>query len=470
MKEKRFIKRIFALSVSLFFVTSCKAEYGWLNLSEKTSSSATSVPQIVIHTCTFNNYDGQTLEIDKVVDGGSVRFLGETPTRASDSANTYKFTGWDKSLDNIANDTIFTATFASTTRLYKCTFYADEAKTEVYTYFNAHYGDNIGNNAPTELTKAGDGQSYFYRFEGWDPDPNYYTVKGDTDYAPIFTKHAYDSSQYIFSVKTDSDGLPASYKATGYAGIGETVSFPDVHKNETFGNLPVDEVGPLGNAGFLKAKNIWLSDNVVTIDDDFLAPQGGVNSIVNRVFISDKTKTIGANAFKGTSSVYAISSGSYSDISNCFFPATLSAIGANAFQGSGIYHVYLNRTQVTTIPSYAFEGCPHLLLVSLPTYFENIESYAFANSSLQSLVLPYPSEMTILRTFADNAFENCTSLKDVFFGGTKATDETFEKGLVSTTGNEALLNASWHLYSENKPTSTSGSYWHYDKSGYPVVW
>jgi hypothetical protein len=470
MKEKRPLIKIIASTVAIFLVASCKAEYGWLNLTEKSSSTATSVPEIVIHTCTFNNYDGQTLEIDKVVDGGSARFLGENPARASDSGNNYKFTGWDKSLDNILADTVFTATFASTARLYKCTFYADEAKTEVYTYFTAHYGDNIGSYVPTNLTKAGDGQSYFYRFEGWSPDPNYYSIKGDTDYAPIFTKHAYDSSQYAFTMKTDSDGLPSSYKATAYSGIGETVSFPDVHKNDTFGNLPVDEVGPLENAGFLKAKNIWLSDNVTAIDDGFLAPQGGVNSIVNKVFISDNTKTIGDNAFKGTSSAYVISSGSYSDLSNCYFPSSLIAIGANAFQGSGIYQVYLNNTSVSTIPAYAFEGCPRLMFLSLPNYFQTIESYAFANSAMQNLVLPYPSEATIIRNFADNAFLNCASLKNVFFGGTKLADETFEKGFVSSVGNEPLLNAKWHLYSESQPTDTTQSYWHYDKTGYPIVW
>lgn len=470
MKEKRLIKRIFALAVSLFFVASCKAEYGWLNLTEKSSSSATSMPEIVIHTCTFNNYDGKTLEIDKVVDGGSVRFLGETPVRSSDEANTYKFIGWDKPLDNIVTDTIITAMFSSTARLYKCTFYTSSDKTEIYSYFYAHYGDNIGSYVPNDLTRAGDGQSYFYRFEGWNPDPSYYTIKGDTEYVPLFTKHVYDSSKYTFALKTDSDGLPASYSATDYTGIGETIAFPDVHKNDTFGNLPVDEVGPLQNPGFLKAKYVWLSDNVTTINNNFIGPQGSDNSIVNQVFISKKTKTIGENAFKNTTLVNAISSGPYYETSVSSFPSTLSTIGMNSFQNSGLMQVFMNKTGVETIPNYAFEGCKRLMIVSLPTFFQEIQAYAFANSTIKSLVIPFPSESTIIRNFADNAFYNCANLTDVFFGGTTAAQVSFEKGFISTEGNGSLINATWHLYSENKPTSTSGSYWHYDKTGYPVVW
>jgi hypothetical protein len=209
---------------------------------------------------------------------------------------------------------------------------------------------------------------------------------------------------------------------------------------------------------------------VKTIDDNFLGPQGSNNSIVNQVFISKNTKTIGGNAFKNTTLVNAISSGPYYEPGMSYFPSTLTSIGINSFQNSGLLQVFMNKTSVPTIPNYAFEGCQRLMIVSLPTYFQEIQAYAFANSAIKSLVIPFPSDSTIIRNFADNAFYNCANLTDVYFEGTTTTQLAFEKGFVSPEGNGSLINATWHLYSEYKPTSTSGSYWHYDKTGYPVVW
>ena len=67
------------------------------------------------YECTFVNYDGTVLEKKNVYRGESVTYTGQTPTRPSevsgDQTIEWKFVGWDKKLDNIENDTIFTARY-----------------------------------------------------------------------------------------------------------------------------------------------------------------------------------------------------------------------------------------------------------------------------------------------------------------------------------------------------------------------
>ena len=61
---------------------------------------------------TFLNYDGTELYRTEVEKGKNVSYYGNTPTRERDEDYIYTFEGWDKSLTNIQEDTVFTAEFA----------------------------------------------------------------------------------------------------------------------------------------------------------------------------------------------------------------------------------------------------------------------------------------------------------------------------------------------------------------------
>lgn len=71
------------------------------------------------------------------------------------------------------------------------------------------------------------------------------------------------------------------------------------------------------------------------------------------------------------------------------------------------------------------------------------------------------------------AFEDCSSLKTVFYKGTAAQ----WKKISIDSYNGELRNAARYYYSESEPalssdgTAYDGNYWHYDTDGVtPVIW
>ena len=61
--------------------------------------------------CTFLNFDSSFLSSEIVEWGKTVSYLGQTPYKPGDSVTSYRFIGWDKSLENIKQDTVFFAQF-----------------------------------------------------------------------------------------------------------------------------------------------------------------------------------------------------------------------------------------------------------------------------------------------------------------------------------------------------------------------
>lgn len=61
----------------------------------------------------FVNDDGTPLYNAEVVYGDSATYVGDTPTKSTDKNYIYTFAGWDKSLDNITENTTFTATYTT---------------------------------------------------------------------------------------------------------------------------------------------------------------------------------------------------------------------------------------------------------------------------------------------------------------------------------------------------------------------
>ena len=66
-------------------------------------------------TVTFQNYDGGLLQRLTVELGGSVTYSGPTPVRPTDAYCSYTFTGWDGSSENVTDNVVLTAKFASKT-------------------------------------------------------------------------------------------------------------------------------------------------------------------------------------------------------------------------------------------------------------------------------------------------------------------------------------------------------------------
>lgn len=82
-------------------------------------------------TVKWKDYDGTVLETDENAAQGVIpTFDGATPSRPSDSANAYYFTGWTPEPREVTGDMVYTATYGS----YGKALYIDENGEEQETY------------------------------------------------------------------------------------------------------------------------------------------------------------------------------------------------------------------------------------------------------------------------------------------------------------------------------------------------
>lgn len=78
---------------------------------------------VTSHTATFQNYDSTVLNTQTVRHGSAAvnpvtAGLCEMPLKPPTVEEEYTYIGWDKSLENIVSDTVFTAQFSAKTRVY----------------------------------------------------------------------------------------------------------------------------------------------------------------------------------------------------------------------------------------------------------------------------------------------------------------------------------------------------------------
>ena len=113
---------------------------------------------------TFKNWNDEILYVDSVEHGGTALYEGETPTKEPDGNKTYEFSGWDKSLFNIIEETTIHATFIESDPTFVVTFknYDGEILDECEAEYNgtAAYSGETPEKPSTE--------KYNYVFKEWD--------------------------------------------------------------------------------------------------------------------------------------------------------------------------------------------------------------------------------------------------------------------------------------------------------------
>lgn len=169
--------------------------------SSDSISDTTSVEEYV--NCYFYNYDNSYLWNTSVIKGGDAYYNGETPLRASDEDYDYVFSGWDKPLTNIQDDTNFYAQYTATAKekdhTYTITWVNfDDSILEVDT--DVKEGEIPTYNGETP-TRANDTQ-YKYTFIGWTPEIK--AVDGDATYKATYSQ---EESKYTVRWYNDSNLL-----------------------------------------------------------------------------------------------------------------------------------------------------------------------------------------------------------------------------------------------------------------------
>ena len=143
------------------------------------------------------------------------------------------------------------------------------------------------------------------------------------------------------------------------------------------------------------------------------------------------------------------------------FLGAVSSIDVSSFERCKTIKILKLNTGITTIPFRCFFGCEQLATSDIPEGVTIIEENAYSSCvAMQTVVLP-----TTLTTIEDSAFLDCSALVAVFFKGSEAQFDKIE----IMKNNDALLDASIYFYSETEPEE-KGDFWHYDKSGTPILW
>ena len=161
----------------------------------------------------FNNYDGTMLYTFYYEKGSDISYNGPTPTRPSDYDGEeelpYTFVGWDKSLENIQEPTIYTAQYRG--KMYDVTFKNYDGTTLYSTQVErGHDATYVG-----DVPLRNDNPNLVWTFTGWDKP--LINIMANTTFVAQF--YAPNSIQCTFK---NYDGTVLS---TQYVGTGDNVVY-----------------------------------------------------------------------------------------------------------------------------------------------------------------------------------------------------------------------------------------------------
>lgn len=169
---------------------------------------------IAEYTITWKNADGTVLLEEQLAENTMPEYTGETPVKAEDENNTYKFTGWTPELAPVTADATYTAKFETVPKTATITWMKDDG-TVLETDKDVAYGTMPEFNGETPV-KASNDPSFNYAFDGWDPACT--AVSGDATYTAKFKQ------------------VPNTFTVTWYDEDGKTVLETD--KNVAYGTVP----------------------------------------------------------------------------------------------------------------------------------------------------------------------------------------------------------------------------------------
>ena len=146
---------------------------------------------------TWKNYNGDILEIDRDVEPGTIpSFDRETPPeRPMDDAATYEWSnGWDKPVEPVTSNVVFTAVFNATPRKYEITFQYPNGSV-----IESNLWDYDSTPSCSIIPKMDSTLSTDYSFAGW--DRNIVPVAGKAIYKAVFNETKYDivKFKYVFN-------------------------------------------------------------------------------------------------------------------------------------------------------------------------------------------------------------------------------------------------------------------------------
>lgn len=188
----------------------------WDRKIEKVSGDATYTAQfnkkLNQYTVTWKN--GDTILKTELVEYGTIPIYdGEDPIKAEDDVATYEFDGWDKKIEAVTGDVIYTAKFAETKKVYTIRFFAEDGITQIGETLSLNW--NMSIEKPEDPSKDPTNEKT-YSFAGW-------KLKGTDEIVNVDEK-VVGNREYV-AVFTEADRL-YQIKFVDYDGsqIGSTLS------------------------------------------------------------------------------------------------------------------------------------------------------------------------------------------------------------------------------------------------------
>lgn len=163
------------------------------------------------YTVTWQNDNGDEIDVETYEYGEIPTFKGSTPEKAATAEYTYTFAGWTPAIDTVTGNATYIATYDAAKNTYTVTWKNGNDVIDTETY---EYGET-----PTfkgETPEKAATPEYTYTFAGW--DPAIAEVTGDAEYTAEFTaaKNTYTVTWY---------GLFGAELATETYEYGETPAY-----------------------------------------------------------------------------------------------------------------------------------------------------------------------------------------------------------------------------------------------------
>jgi len=185
------------------------------NVAADTSFYALYLKKPREYEVTFKNYNRAVLYRDYVSYNGTAVYCGAAPTRPSDENYTYTFSGWDKSLEGIKEDTVINATYELADADFTVTYKNYDEEVLFIDHVKKGESSSYSGMKPYRPSDT----EYSYTFIGWDKDLS-------AIYTDTITHAAYEKEEIKYKVEFynyDSsllftDYVPAHGDAT-YGGI-----------------------------------------------------------------------------------------------------------------------------------------------------------------------------------------------------------------------------------------------------------
>lgn len=371
-------------------------------------------------TVRFLNYDSSILDIQQVYYGDTVTYAGEKPTRPDEGRYSYTFSGWDKPLTNIIEDTDFHAEYSTSDRQLTVTFvnYDGSLLYECHVY----YGETAMYSGATP-TRPPEGR-YEYVFSDWSGSLE--NITGNIELRALFDKvdrSATNGLQFSYDQNNEE------YYVTGYTGTSKDVFVPKMyngyygeHKVTTiseyaFRNKAIssifleDNIYSIGSYAFescYQLVNVRLPNLLRSLGDYVFSNCSNIASLtlpstvdsINRLTFSNFNNYLAAIKISSKNPYFSYEDGILynRDKSVLYFPANPSAFSSK--------RSYTVIDGVKRIDSNAFREFYELRSVTLPDSLEEIGDYAFYYcSNIASINMPESVEK-----IGKNAFYYCSSL------------------------------------------------------------